>query len=56
MLQELTFVDSVVLLTVFDVATVRGKFSCKNPPKFTAWPELGGTNPHIQLWTAPIVS
>ena len=43
MLQELTFVDSVLLLTVFDLAAVRGKFSCKNTPKFTARPELGRT-------------
>ena len=40
MLQELTFVDSVLLITVFDLAAVRGKFSCKNTPKFTARPEL----------------
>ena len=45
MLQELTFVDSVLLITVFDLAAVRGKFSCKNTPKFTARPELGRTNP-----------
>jgi hypothetical protein len=36
MLQELTFVDSVLLITVFDLAAVRGKFSCKNTPKSTA--------------------
>ena len=45
MLHELTFVDSVLLITVFDLAAVRGKFSCKNTPKFTARPELGRTNP-----------
>jgi hypothetical protein len=38
MLQELTFVDSVLLIIVFDSAAVRGKFSCKNRPKFTARP------------------
>jgi hypothetical protein len=38
MLQELTFVDSVLLITVFDLAVVRGKFRCKNTPKFTARP------------------
>jgi hypothetical protein len=41
MLQELTFVDSVLLIrliTLFDLAAVRGKFSCKNTPKFTARP------------------
>jgi hypothetical protein len=38
MLQELTFVDSVLLITVFDSVAVRGKFSCKNRPKFTARP------------------
>jgi hypothetical protein len=36
MLQELTFVDSVLLITVFDSAAVRCKFSCKNTPKFNA--------------------
>ena len=35
-LHELTFVDSVLLVTVFDLHAVRGKFSCKNIPKFTA--------------------
>ena len=49
MLQELTFVDSVLLITVFDLAAVRGKFSCKNTPKFTARPELGRTNPDMPL-------
>ena len=45
MLQELTFVDSVLLVTVFDLPAVRGKFSCKNIPKFTARPDaLGRTN------------
>ena len=46
MLNELTFVDSVLLITVFDLAAVRGKFSCKNTPKFTARPELGRTSPN----------
>jgi hypothetical protein len=32
MLQELTFVDSVLLITVFDLAAVRDKFSSKNTP------------------------
>jgi hypothetical protein len=36
MLEELTFVDRVLLITVVDLATVRSKFSCKNTPKFTA--------------------
>ncbi len=36
MLQELTFGNSVLLITVVDTAAVRGKFSCKNTPKFTA--------------------
>ena len=49
MLQELTFVDSVLLITVFDLAAVRGKFSCKNTPKFTARPELGRTNPILAV-------
>jgi hypothetical protein len=40
MLEEFTFVDSVLQITVFDSAAVRGKFSCKNTPKFTARPEL----------------
>ena len=40
MLEGLTFVDSLLLITVFDLAAVRGKFSCKNTPKFTARPEL----------------
>ena len=52
MLQELTFVDSVLLITVFDLAAVRAKFSCKNTPKFTARPELGRTNPNVQLTTS----
>jgi hypothetical protein len=30
MLQDLTFVDSVLPITVFDLAAIRGKFSCKN--------------------------
>ena len=47
MLQELTFVDGVLLLTVFDLPAVRGKFSCKNIPKFTARPELGRTSPFM---------
>ena len=47
--QELTFVDSVLLITVFDLAAVRGKFSCKNTPKFTARPELGRTNPILAV-------
>jgi hypothetical protein len=38
MLQELTFVDSVLLITVFDLAAIRGEFSYKNTPKFTARP------------------
>ena len=47
-LQEPTFVDSVLLVAVFDLPAVRGKFSCKNLPKFTARPELGGrTNPEV---------
>jgi hypothetical protein len=45
MLRELNFVDSVLLITVFDLAAVRGKFSCKNTPKSTARPELGRTHP-----------
>jgi hypothetical protein len=49
MLQELTFVDSVLLITVFDLVAVRGKFSSKNTPKFTARPELGRTNPHCAV-------
>jgi hypothetical protein len=49
MLQELTFVDSVLLITVFDLYAVRGKFSCKNTPKFTARPELGRTNPFAAM-------
>jgi hypothetical protein len=43
MLHELTFVDSVLLITVFDLAAVRDKFSCKHTPKFTWRPELGRT-------------
>ena len=43
MLQQLTFVDSFLLIIVFDLPAVRGKFSCKNIPKFTARPELGRT-------------
>ena len=43
MLQELTFVDSFLIIAVFDLAAVRGKFSCKNSPEFTARPELGRT-------------
>ena len=36
MLQELTFVDNVLPITVFDLPAVRGKFSCKNiPTKFS---------------------
>ena len=50
MLQELTFVDSVLLITVFDSAAVRGKFSCKikyTYNKFTArgGPPHGALNP-----------
>ena len=38
MLQQLTFVDSVMLMTVVDSPAVRGKFSCscKNTRKFIA--------------------
>jgi hypothetical protein len=46
-LQQLTFVDSVLLVTVFDLLAVRGKFSCKNIPKCIARPELGRTNPIV---------
>jgi hypothetical protein len=28
-----------------DIPVARGKFSCKNTPKFTVRPELGRTNP-----------
>ena len=35
-LQQLTFVDNVLLVTAFDLPAVRSKFSCKNTPKFTA--------------------
>ena len=38
MLQELIFVDSVLLITVFDLAAVCGKFSCKNTLKLTRGP------------------
>jgi hypothetical protein len=45
MLHKLTFVDSVLPITVFDLAEVRDKFSCKSTPRFTVRPELGRTNP-----------
>ena len=32
---------------MFDLPAVRGKFSCKSIPKFTARPELGRTNPYV---------
>ena len=38
------FVDSVLLILVFDSAAVRGKFSYKNTPKFTARPELASAD------------
>jgi hypothetical protein len=49
MLQELTFVDSVLLITVSTLAAVRGKFSCRNTPKFTTRPELGSTKPLVHM-------
>jgi hypothetical protein len=39
MIQELTFVDNVMLLTVFEEPRYAVKFSCKSTPKFT--PGLG---------------
>ena len=48
MLQELTFVDRVLLITVFDLAVVRGKFSYKNIPKFIARPGWQCTSPAQQ--------
>ena len=49
MLQELTFVDSVLLITVSTLAAVRGKFSCRNTPKFTTRHQLGRANPSPPL-------
>jgi hypothetical protein len=47
-LKQLTFVDIILLLIVFDIPAVRGKFSCKNTPKFTARPELGRIAPTLR--------
>jgi hypothetical protein len=42
MLQQLTFVDSIPQITMFDLPAVRNKFSCKNTSTFTARRELRG--------------
>ena len=57
MLQELTFVDSVLLITVFDLAAVCGKFSCTivhAPEKATLWAFMlvGGNITSAKLSTA----
>ena len=43
-LQQLTFVDSISPITLFDLPAVRGKFGCKNTPEFIAPPDHTGTN------------
>ena len=47
--QELTFVYSVLQITVFDSPAARGKFSCKNTPKFTARGPSSVARPHLIL-------
>jgi hypothetical protein len=42
---ELTFVDSVLLITAFNGMRYAVKFSCKSTPKFTAWPGWHRTSP-----------
>jgi hypothetical protein len=49
LLQQLTFVNIILLITVFDSPAIRGKFSGKNTPKFTTQPELGRTNPAASI-------
>ena len=45
-LQELTFVYSFFLITVFDEPRYAIKFSCKSAPKFTAQPRFEFTSPY----------